>query len=321
MATSVKVPRGFVRFDWSLLQTETVVDFDLYIWSDGGRGPVLYRNRNLPFLDEQRERITELGTSEILTRKDQAALVNRYVERNLDRIISDPDLALKTKARILYRTSLQMAKELLETPQAADNLRRSEDIVRATIGYIVQGKEAFQQLLSITSYDYYTYTHSVNVCTMGVALAEHIGLRSQTELMEFGIGGLFHDIGKTRISSSILRKRGPLTSEEWVLMRKHPEFGLEMLDPEAPFSSDTKAIILEHHERLDGTGYPGGKKGEEIHPFARVAGIVDVFDALTTRRSYKDAIGSFSALKLMKEEVGSHFDEEYFCKFVQLLGS
>ncbi|MHC4711706.1 MAG: HD-GYP domain-containing protein [Planctomycetota bacterium] len=320
MATATKAPKGYVRFDWTLLQTETVVDFDLYIWSDGGRPPVLYRNGNLPFLDDQRERLLDLGTSEILTRSEHAATVNRYVERNLDRIISNPDLPIKMKARILYRTSLQMAKELLEKPDAPDNLRRSEDIVRATIGYIVQGKEAFQQLLSITSYDYYTYTHSVNVCAMGLALAEAAGMRSQTELMEFGVGALFHDVGKTQISPAILRKRGPLTSEEWVLMRRHPEIGLELIDPNAPFSRESKAVILEHHERMDGTGYPMGKKGEDIHRFARVAGIVDVFDALTTRRSYKDAIGSFSALKIMKEEVGDHFDEECFCAFVQLLG-
>ena len=163
MAVAVKVPSGFTRLDYSLLQTETVLDFDIYIWPDADRQPVLYRNRNLPFLDEHKERLGDLGTSELLTRKDQSDAVNRYVERNLDRIVASPSLPIKTKARILYRTSLQMAKDLLENPAAGDNLKRSEDMVRATISYVLQGKEAFQQLLSITSYDYYTYTHSVNV--------------------------------------------------------------------------------------------------------------------------------------------------------------
>ncbi len=103
-------------------------------------------------------------------------------------------------------------------------------------------------------------------------------------------------------------------------MKRHPEVGLSLLDPKSGFSEDSKAVIREHHERLDGTGYPGGKKGAEIHPFAKVAAIADVFDALTSKRAYKDAIGSYPALKEMKEAVGTHFDESYFRAFVTLLG-
>jgi len=321
MSAGRKLPPGYSSLELALLQTETVVDFDIYIWADDGRPPVLYRNRNLPFLDEHRDRLTEMGTSHLLTRSEDERAVARYIERNLDRIIASPLLDLKAKATILYQSSLQLARDILESPGAPENLRRSEDVVRSTIGYVLQGKEAFQQLMSITSYDYYTYTHSVNVCTMGIALAEEIGMRSQTELMEYGVGALFHDVGKTRISPAILRKRGPLTEEEWVLMRRHPAMGLELIDPEASFSEASKAVILEHHERLDGTGYPDGKTGDEIHPFAKVTGIVDVFDALTTRRSYKDALGSFPALKLMKGSVGEHFDDEYFRHFVAILGA
>lgn len=320
MSAAKRVPPGYTRLELSLLQTETVVDFDIYIWGRDKRPPVLYRNRNLPFLDEHRERLDEMGTSQLLTRAEDEKAVGRYVERNLDRIIASPNLAMQAKAKILYHTSLQLAMDILESPGAPETLKRSEDVVRSTIGYVLQGKGAFQQLMSITSYDYYTYTHSVNVCTMGIALAEQVGLRSQTELMELGVGALFHDVGKTRISPAILRKRGPLSEEEWVLMRRHPAMGIELLDPAAPFSEASKAVVMEHHERLDGTGYPEGKKGDEIHPFAKVTGIVDVFDALTTRRSYKDAIGSFPALKLMKSGVGEHFDDEYFRQFVAILG-
>ncbi len=321
MCAAKTLPPGYARLEMALLQTETVVDFDIFIWGDDARPPVLYRNRNLPFLDEHRERLAEMGTSELLTRSQDEKAVARYVERNLDRVIASPTLPLTAKAKILYQSSLQLAQDILESPTAPDSLKRSEDVVRSTIGYVLQGKEAFQQLMSITSYDYYTYTHSVNVCTMGIALAEEVGLRSQTELMEFGIGALFHDVGKTRISPAILRKRGPLTDEEWVLMRRHPEMGIALLDPDAPVSEASRAVILQHHERLDGTGYPGGRKAGDIHPFAKVAGIIDVFDALTTRRSYKDAIGSFPALRLMKAGIGEHFDEEYFRQFVGILGA
>lgn len=320
MSVARKLPKGYRRLDSALVQDDTIIDFDLYIWPDGVRVPVLYRNKNLPFLAEHRERLDDSGASELLAREDESSAINRYVERHLDRIVASPGIPTKTKARILYRSSLQLAKDILERPDTSDNLARSEDVVRSTIGYILKGKDAFQQLVSITSYDYYTYTHSVNVCAMGLALAEKVGLSSQAQLMEFGVGALFHDVGKTKISLAVLRRRGVLSDEEWVLMRKHPEVGLSLIDPEAPFTESSKAVIVQHHERMDGSGYPRGRKGDDIHPFAKVAGIVDVFDALTTRRSYKDAIGSYAALKLMKEGVGDHFDEDYFRQFVMLMG-
>jgi len=320
MSAARKLPSGYALVDLGLLQIDTVVDFDVYIWPQGSPAPVLYRSKDMPFLEENRMRLVEADSGQIIMRNDAAATFRRYIERNLDRIISNPSLPMKVKARVLYSSSIQLVQDILEKPGATENLKRSEDVVRNTIGYILHGKDAFHQLMSLTSYDYYTYTHSVNVCTIGLALAEQVGLRSQAELMDFGVGAMFHDVGKTKIPASILRKRGPLSEQEWVEMRQHPEVGLSLLDPQSPFSQDSKAIILQHHERLDGTGYPGGLKEADIHPFAKVAAIVDVFDALTSRRAYKEAVGSYPALQVMKDEVGTHFDAEHFAKFVRLLG-
>lgn len=319
MATTRKLPQGFSECDLTLLQVDTKLDFNIYIWPDSSPAPVLYRDKDLEFLDEHRARLREADAKVYIHTADTKTL-NRYVERNLDRIIASPMIPPKQKAQILYRSSLMMVQDLLDRPEATENFKRSEDIVRSTIGYILQGKDSFHQLMSLTSYDYYTYTHSVNVCTIGLALAEQVGLRSQGELMDFGVGAIFHDVGKTRIPAAILRKRGPLTDIEWVEMRRHPQAGLELLDPQAPFSEASKAVIAQHHERLDGTGYPMGLSDGDIHPFARVAAVVDVFDALTTRRTYKDAVASYPALRIMKEEVGTHFDETYYRAFVKLLG-
>lgn len=321
MVEQNRLPSGYLPLEAELLQCETIVDFDIFLWQSTSPNPVLYRNKNLPFLEDQMERLSDIGDATLLIRKEQGAAVSRYVERNLDRIIASETLPTKTKAKILYSTSLNLAREIMDNPGAPQNTERAEDVVRSTIAYVLKGKEAFQSLMAITSYDYYTYTHSVNVCTIGVALAEKVGLRSQGELMEFGIGALFHDVGKTRIAPGVLRKRGPLTDEEWIQMRQHPAIGLELVGSNAELGDNSKAVILEHHERLDGKGYPEGKAGDAIHPFAKVAGVVDVFDALTTRRSYKDAIDTFAALKIMKEEVGTHFESEIFNEFVRLLGA
>jgi putative nucleotidyltransferase with HDIG domain len=318
--STVRTVDGWQPVEPHLLQTDTVLEFDLYIWPSSSTLPVLFRNRNMPFLREHRDRLATLDNRRFYIRTEDEASVICYVERNLEKILSDPQLDLHEKAGALYTTSMQLVQEILERPEAAENLRRTEVVVRSTVGYILQGKEAFHQLLSLTSFDYYTYTHSVNVCTMGLALAAEAGYTSEEDLTAYGKGALLHDIGKMKVDPDILRKRGPLTDTEWNEMKRHPELGLTVGTVERDFAEPSKAVIAEHHEWVDGSGYPAGKKGDDIHPFARITTIVDVFDALTSRRAYKSAVGSFSALKVMRTELDTHFQQDYFQKFVVLLG-
>jgi len=311
---------GFVPVDPAMLQVDTVVDFDLYIWSESQPEPILYHDRNIRFLEEHRERLAQLGSNTLFTLAGEEHAIARYMEHNLDKIVADPALPTERKADAVYRSSVQLTEDIFAKPDAPENFKRSEGLVTSAVSYIVQGKDAFHHLMSLTSYDYYTYTHSVDVCTMGLALANEVGLGGQADIIDFGIGALFHDVGKTKVDPRILNKRGPLDDAEWMQMKLHPEFGLTVINPSSPFSAASKALILEHHERLDGSGYPAGKKGDQIHEFARVAAIADVFDALTTRRSYKSAADTFQALKIMKAEVGNHFESAYFEAFVRLFG-
>jgi len=313
-------PSGFTQFDLNLLQLNTVVDFDIYIWPDNSVEPVLYRSRDLPFSEEHRKRLEEANRSQILMREAHAPALNSYVERHLDKIIASDSIPTSEKAKFLYDTSLRLAIDVLDHPETHDNLRRSQELVRNTISYVLLGKDSFHELLALKSYDYRTYTHSVNVCTIGLALTEKLGFSSQTQLMDFGVGAIFHDVGKTRIPQDVLRKAGPLSNYEWEMMKRHPVIGLELIRPHVDFPEDARAIVLQHHERLDGNGYPDGKCEKEIHPFAKAAALVDVFDALTSKRPYKEAVESYPALEIMKEEVGDHFDEGYFREFVKLMG-
>jgi putative nucleotidyltransferase with HDIG domain len=314
------VPSGFAEFELDLLQLDTVVDFDMYIWPANSVEPVLYRSRNMAFQEEHRQRLAEADTTQVFIRKENAPALTAYIERNLDRIIGSEAIPTSEKAKILYDTSLRLAEDVLDHPETHENLRRSEELVRNMISYVLLGKDAFHQLMALKAYDYRTFTHSVNVCTIGLALAEKVGFTSQSELTDFGVGAIFHDVGKTRIPPEILGKRGPLSESEWVQMKRHPLMGLELIAPHIDFPQDAKAVVLQHHERLDGLGYPEGRPAKDIHPFAKVAALADVFDALTSRRPYKDAVESYPALKIMKEEAGDHFEEDYYREFVKLLG-
>ena len=118
--------------------------------------------------------------------------------------------------------------------------------------------------------------------------------------------------------SRILSKKGPLTFVEREIMKKHPEKGYTILEKFGEVSNEIGIIVLQHHERYDGKGYPKGLKEGQIHLYAKICMIADVFDALTSYRPYKEKYSTFDALKIMKNEMSKNFDPEFFEKFVKL---
>jgi putative nucleotidyltransferase with HDIG domain len=166
---------------------------------------------------------------------------------------------------------------------------------------------------SIESKDAYTQGHCVRVADLGCQIARRLGWDDH-RLFWFRVGALLHDVGKIDIPAAILNKPDRLTSEEWALMRSHPEAGLELLRG-IDFPEDVIPIVLSHHEKWDGTGYPHGLAGEAIPLPARILGLADVYDALATDRSYKPGLPHAEAMRIMRESSGTHFDPELLREF------
>lgn len=166
---------------------------------------------------------------------------------------------------------------------------------------------------SIESKDVYTQGHCVRVADIACAIARRTGMEER-RLFWFRVGALLHDVGKISVPEAVLNKPGRLTTEEWTLMRSHPEEGVRMLAG-IDFPEDVLPIILSHHEKWNGTGYPHGISGEDIPASARMLGIADVYDALTTDRSYKKGFSHDEAMTIMRGEVGLHFDPALFDHF------
>ncbi|HEU4748615.1 MAG TPA: HD domain-containing phosphohydrolase, partial [Gemmatimonadaceae bacterium] len=160
---------------------------------------------------------------------------------------------------------------------------------------------------SIESKDRYTQGHCERVAFFGCVLADSAGFNSRS-LFWFRIGALLHDIGKIIVPTEVLNKPGKLTPEEWELMKRHPEAGLELV-ADIDFPGDIRAIIRNHHERWDGTGYPDGLAGESIPFAARILCVADVYDALTTTRSYRPGLTHERADAIMRDSPGQ-FDPE-----------
>ncbi len=140
------------------------------------------------------------------------------------------------------------------------------------------------------------------------------------DLKHFCSGILLHDIGKTRISADIINKKGKLTEDDFEKIKEHPDLGVAILKETGNIFKGEYITTIQHHENYDGTGYPYGLLKDEIHLCGKIARIIDVYDALTTHRSYAKAIRPFAALMEMKENMLNCFDEELFKEFICFLG-
>ena len=192
-------------------------------------------------------------------------------------------------------------------------------VVESITDSILRNKDAFLSLARIKRKDEYTFQHSVSVCALLVAFTRSLDYE-RAVILEAGTGGLLHDIGEMKVPDSILNKPAPLTDEEFVVMRSHAEIGRELLE-HTPGVPETAIIITgQHHERFDGTGYPGRLKEKQISPLGQMASIVDVYDALTSNRIYHKGMEPTAALKKLFEWSKFHFNAELVERFICLIG-
>lgn len=242
----------------------------------------------------------------------------KLVPVELKEAILDKTLTPEKKSKVVYESSLQIMGRLFEDPKS-ENIQAAKKGIADVVDLIVADNATSDQLMRITSYDFYTYTHSVNVGVFSVMLSKELFKGSFAhDMHELGAGFFLHDIGKVRIDPGIINKNGKLTDEERGIIREHPTQGYNILTETKQMTEESRIIVMEHHEREDGTGYPRRLKGDQIHLYGRICCIADVYDALTADRSYKTRLNTFQALKLMKEEMINHFSKELFEKFVFL---
>ncbi|MBI5445555.1 MAG: HD domain-containing protein [Deltaproteobacteria bacterium] len=175
-----------------------------------------------------------------------------------------------------------------------------------------------QGLVLIKDYDRYTFSHSVNVCVLTLALGQHLGL-ARDELEALGIGGLFHDIGKTRTPVEIIRKPGRLTEAEFALIRWHPVHGREILGHMPTIQDPVPQLVFEHHMRYDGGGYPV-RSEDRLHPLSQIITASDIFDAMTTHRSYSPPRALPEAMRVIAAAQGAELAPHISEAFVAVMG-
>ncbi|SDF03437.1 HD-GYP domain-containing protein [Sporolituus thermophilus] len=220
----------------------------------------------------------------------------------------------ETRQQAIATVQQSFAKFRLE--QRLD-LAALESAAQAIVDELLKNRATLIHLTDIRTYDDYTFGHSVNVSILSVFTGLSLGF-ARGQLEELALGSLLHDVGKIAIPPAILNKPGKLAAEEMAVMQQHAATGFAILhkqNPEIPLLA--AHIAFQHHERLDGSGYPRGLKGDEIHPYARIAAIADVYDALTSDRPYRRAMPPHEAYETLLVFHNKHFDGAVLDQFLR----
>lgn len=187
------------------------------------------------------------------------------------------------------------------------NVEMAQRVVEQMTDSVARHAEALVWFTTLKNRDDYTAEHSMNVCMFAVTFGSYLGLDDE-RLITLGMGALLHDIGKIRVPLAILNKPGRLTAEELVEVRKHPQYGVDILKDESVLSPESLDMVLSHHERLDGSGYPRRLVDDQISYFSQLLAIVDVYDAMTSHRVYHRGRSPAEVLALMSEETDIYND-------------
>lgn len=229
------------------------------------------------------------------------------------------DEEIKEAQRLRGEADL-LVREFLQNARLGNGFDAGK--VTGTVGRMVdsvfRNQDALTSLARLKSFDDYTFAHCVNVCILSLALGRQMGLE-RADLENLGTGAILHDIGKMLVPDKVLNKPGKLTDEEFTIMKKHAELGGDVLSG-AKIGEAAMLVALQHHERFDGSGYYKGLAKDDIHIFARIAAVADVYDAMTSKRVYQNGVVPEEALKRLYLMRGTHFQPEVVERLIICLG-
>jgi HD-GYP domain-containing protein (c-di-GMP phosphodiesterase class II) len=299
------------------IQSDKPKSFDLYLKTSYGE-MILYNAKNENFTEEIRINVLAKSFSVFYILDDNINAYNDYIVGNLAGFLANPDKPTKEKSEFAYTTISSIGKSLFHKPtkESIDSYKAS---IMKTMDFVLKEEGSISSLINLTHFDFTTYNHSMNVGIFATGLAKILFSGNDAHNMEEIASGFFlHDIGKSQIPLSILTKPGPLNEEEWGVMKNHPMKGYIILDNFDHITKESQLIVLQHHERHNGLGYPQGIGGNDIHIYAKICCIADVFEALVAKRPYKPQKSFFEALKIMREQMFEDFDPAFFKEFVLL---
>ncbi len=265
-------------------------------------------------VDEPGEKVGKVGVEETVAKR---------LNDTCGRVPPPPEYPLLQemgRTEKIYSRSLDLARRVVRdvTEGREIDMDTSGELVEELIDSAVRNHQTLICLSKLDTFDNYTYSHCVNVAALAVVFGRFLDLDRDT-LMVLGLAGLFHDLGKTKVPRKILNKPGRLTAEEFKEIQLHPVHSRDILSEQTVDDAIIRAAI-EHHEKYNGLGYPLGLTPDKVSSMARILSLADVFDALTSRRPYKESMLTNKALSVMYGMRGQDFDPGDVDLFIKCLG-
>jgi HD-GYP domain-containing protein (c-di-GMP phosphodiesterase class II) len=283
---------------------------DIYIWPEGDQEPTLYCGADMPLTEQDLERLSARGLRFVYLSRSAFADLTDELRLSLGDVLADGGIPAEQRLAVLQSAMALEVDSAFHAVSCDRFVNVSHQIARQINTLLTENEVIPRALFQILRHDFYTFTHLTNVASFATLLADQYGIKDPKQQHQITVAGLLHDLGKKYIPSTVLCKIGRLTDDEWDLIRAHPQRGYEDLCHRGDLNFGQLMMVYSHHERIDGNGYPAGLVAQEIHPWAKLLAVVDVFDALTGARPYRSAWKVSDALAYLDRNAGTQFDKE-----------
>lgn len=301
---------GYVKLPLAFFRRSDAPAYDIYAVGEDAVVPTLLVNRNLRLTDQQLDALERRGQSELYVKQRDFDLYATEILASLDEIIVDQSVPEASRFAILQSAVSLEVERTFRLQNASPFVALAHRMGQQVAALVGDGRASPQDLYAVAAHDTTTFVHITNVAAYAVMLADALGYGSPENRQEIAVGALLHDIGKRGIPATLLAKPGALTAEERALMEKHPQLGYEAVCARTDVSYSQKMMVYQHHEWVDGRGYPVGVTGKDLHPWSKLLAVVDVFDAMTARRPYRMQMSVRDVLLLLADGVNTQFEPE-----------
>jgi len=305
----------YISIDKDIIQENAVFEFNLFIPSEQEKKMHYFKHAGTLVTAKDVQKLKNIKA--VYINETERAYYLRYYNQRVKHT-QKKYINFEDKAAEIYHKATVILHALFSNPEDLETYNASKRVINEFVETVVDRNFTIESIINIAEHDYSIMTHSINVCIYALNVGTY--LKFSKEMLEaLGEAALLHDIGKSKINPEIVGKKGRLTAIEFTEMKKYPMFGYSIGLKLGIQNRDILMGIKYHQERMDGSGYPSGLRGEYIPIVARIIAVCDVFDALTSKRTYKEAMGVFEALLLMKTKMSKQLDVKILNKMIEML--
>ncbi len=301
--------RQMVSISATTLLSNSITGVDVFASSGEDAEPILFCSKDETIKASKLQKILNEGILKLYISSECFQKYQTYLRDHWKQILDDKKLSTATRTSVLNEVLLDALNVSFRTGDTEAIVNATQTLGTGIVKVLCEEKVLVSRLYDVLHHDFATFTHSANVACYAALLAKRLGYSTQ-EQKEIVVGALLHDVGKLSIDDRILRKPGRLDEFEFRAVQKHPLLGYCQLANRKDLNHAQLMMAYQHHEKLDGTGYPVGIVGDEIHPWARLCAVVDIFEALTSTRPYRSPMDHKVALSIIQKIAGKELDPE-----------